>query len=85
MKIGTKLLCSGSNSLDFKFKSGKYYEIIEIAAIDYNTSIVMINKNWFSTNPKSEIYLFDFFYTEEQEIKLIRKQKLNIIKDASNL
>lgn len=86
MKVGTKLLCYNSYPLSDlinipDFIEGEHYEI---TSYSLNLSMdkvidVEINKVWFSLNPDKTPYLFDCFLSEKEELKMIRKIKLEKI------
>ena len=81
MKIGTKLLCYNEYNPDFI--SGEYYTIDNYSFISTKVSSVHILFTWFSLNPKHEGYLFNYFLTETEEKKLIRKLKISKIENSN--
>jgi len=88
MKIGTKLFCYKSDidnniigTYDYPITKGKYYEITGTQFSLMENRIIMIeinNEIWFSLNPRFS-YLYDYFLSEAESLKLKRKQKIKMI------
>jgi len=86
MKIGTKLLCYNEYTDEYNtdFVAGEYYTIYNYIPAQTSVQIYNVNnKIWFSLNPKHDNYMFNYFLTETEEKKLIRKLKISKIENSN--
>lgn len=76
LKIGDILLCKKSIK-DF-VETGVYYRINNTSFVDddYELSIFVISNLWFNLSNNNEFYLYDYFYTKQEE-RIIKLKKIN--------